>query len=145
LQSQLTRMGLIVLMLGAAVVGFWAVLAPESFYDDFPGGGRSWVNNLEPYNEHLVRDVGALNLGLAVVLGWAAVTLVRPLVVASLVAFLVTAVPHFFFHLFNLDDFSTSDAVGQTLSLGFLVVLPLFLLWRPVAAMARERNSVADA
>jgi len=49
------------------LVGFWALLAPRSFYDDFPGGGRSWVSALPPYNEHLVRDVGGLPSNLAVV------------------------------------------------------------------------------
>ena len=40
-------------------------LRAAPFYDDFPGLGRSWVAADGPYNEHLVRDVGALNLALA--------------------------------------------------------------------------------
>ena len=40
---------------------------PRSFYDDFPGAGRTWVAVDGPYNEHLVRDVGGLNLALAFV------------------------------------------------------------------------------
>ena len=27
----------------SGVVGLWAAVAPHSFYDDFPGGGRHWV------------------------------------------------------------------------------------------------------
>ena len=40
--------------------GLWAEFSPRSFYDEFPGGGRAWVAANGPYNEHLVRDFGAL-------------------------------------------------------------------------------------
>ena len=125
---QWLRAGLLVLALAAAVVGFWALLAPQSFYDDFPGGGRTWVSALPPYNDHLIRDVGGLNLGLAAVLTWAAVTLERHLVLAALVAALIYALPHFIFHGANLENLSTGDRVGQTVSLALALVLPLVLL-----------------
>ena len=73
------RSGLILLATAGMVVGVWALLAPQSFYDDFPGGGRSWVSVFPPYNEHLVRDVGGLNLALAVLLVFAAIILERRL------------------------------------------------------------------
>jgi hypothetical protein len=50
----------------SGVLGSWALLAPRSFYDDFPGLGRSWIAVDGPFNEHLIRDVGALNLALLV-------------------------------------------------------------------------------
>ncbi len=40
--------------------------APISSYDAFPGLGLSWLPQLGPYNEHLVKDVGAMLLALAV-------------------------------------------------------------------------------
>jgi hypothetical protein len=61
-------------------LGLWAAPAPRSFYDDFPGGGRSWVSADGPYNEHLVRDFGSLNLAIAVVLAVAAWTTLPTLV-----------------------------------------------------------------
>ena len=56
-------------VLGAVqlIDGLYALLAPRSFYEDFPFG-RGWVEALPAYNEHLVRDVGALFLATAVVL-----------------------------------------------------------------------------
>src|SRR3972149_11848600 len=128
------RVGPGLLALAAANVGVWALAAPRSFYDDFPGGGRSWVSALPPYNEHLVRDVGGLNLALALLLVWAAVALERRLVQVALAAALVYAVPHFIFHVSNLDNLSTGDQVGQTVSLTLAVLLPLALL--PLAARA---------
>src|SRR3712207_7201681 len=53
--------------------GLWALLLPRVFYEDFPLPGREWVSTLGPYNEHLIRDYGALNLALAVLLVSAAI------------------------------------------------------------------------
>ena len=74
------RILLVLLGVPSVVIGLWAGLAPRGFYDDFPGAGRSWVAPDGPFNEHLVRDVGVLNLALAVVTIAAAVWLTRPLV-----------------------------------------------------------------
>ena len=61
----LRRVALVVIGAGAGVVGVWAQVFPRSFYDDFPSMGRVWVAVDGPYNEHLVRDVGGLQLALA--------------------------------------------------------------------------------
>ncbi|GAA3687660.1 hypothetical protein GCM10022267_88010 [Lentzea roselyniae] len=45
-----------------AYQGVWAAAFPLSFYNDSPGPGLHWVAALSPYNEHLARKVGALNL-----------------------------------------------------------------------------------
>ena len=76
------------------VIGGWALLAPTRFFTAFPAAGRTWVALLPPYNEHLVRDVGALSLALAVVLARATVTADRPLIRVAAVAFAVYTVPH---------------------------------------------------
>ena len=48
-----------------AFVGVWALIAPQSFYDAFPSiGFGAWVGVDGPFNEHLIRDVGALYLAL---------------------------------------------------------------------------------
>ena len=75
---------LIYLTFAGLLVGVWATLFPQSFYDDFPGAGRVWVSVDGPYNQHLIRDVGALNLALAVVAIVAFVTLSRAAVLAAL-------------------------------------------------------------
>jgi hypothetical protein len=113
---------------GAIGVGGWALSAPRSFYDDFPAAGRDWVSALGPYNEHLVRDVGAANLALGVLLVFAAVLLERRLVQAALVAWLVYAGPHFVFHLTELESFSLGDKLGNAGALGLAALLPLALL-----------------
>jgi hypothetical protein len=111
------RIGLAVLAVSGAVLGVWAGFAPRSFYDDFPGFGRSWVSVDGPYNEHLVRDVGWYNLALTVITVWAAVTLARSLVLAVLVGWLVVDLPHLVYHAANLDGLSTGDGTAELISL----------------------------
>ena len=111
------RIGLAVLAVSGAVLGVWAGFAPRSFYDDFPGFGRSWVSVDGPYNEHFVRDVGWLNLALTVITVWAAVTLARQLVLAVLVGWLVADLPHLVYHAANLDGLSTGDGTAELISL----------------------------
>jgi hypothetical protein len=67
---------------------------------------------LGSYNEHLVRDYGALNLALGVLLVFAVVSLEGGLVRASLVAWLVYATPHFVFHLTQVHTFAPVDNVA---------------------------------
>src|SRR3954471_13364403 len=58
------RVVLALLAFTSAGIGVWAAFAPRAFYDKFPGLGQVWVAVDGPYNEHLVRDFGALNLAL---------------------------------------------------------------------------------
>jgi hypothetical protein len=109
-------------------VGLWAAFAPRSFYDDFPGGGRSWVSADGPYNEHLVRDFGDLNLALALVLVVAAVTLGRALVSAVAAGTLVYQGLHFVYHLRHLDVYDTGDQVGNVVAFVLAVALPIVVL-----------------
>jgi len=119
--------GLAILAASAAVTGAWQLLAPQSFYDGFPGLGHVWVALLPPYNDHLMRDVGEANLAFGALLTWAGVTPRRRGAPAR-VGWLVSAVPHFLYHLGHLAHFAPADAVAQTLSLGLVVALPLALL-----------------
>jgi len=122
------------LLAGIQVVdGIYALLLPRSFYEDFPAG-RGWVEALPSYNEHLVRDVGALFLATSVVLIAAAIWLDRRLVLVALVSYLVYAAPHFIYHVLNLGPFSTGDAIAETVILAFTVIAPVWLLVRVLRA-----------
>ena len=131
---RMVRGGLLVLSVYALVVGIPALLAPSWFFTEFPLG-RGWVAELPPYNEHLVRDAGALFIGFGVLLGLAAAQ-PRPILVrAALIAWTVSAFPHLLFHLTHAADLEWVDAVPELSLLAIGVLLPLALLW-----LARERN-----
>ena len=96
------------------VDGLYALLAPSSFYGDFPLG-RGWVEALPSYSEHLVRDVGGLFLATGAVLLAAAWTLQRRLVIVAAASFLLFSLPHAIYHLLNLGPYSTGDAIANAL------------------------------
>ncbi|HEX6237003.1 MAG TPA: hypothetical protein VFZ68_07400 [Acidimicrobiales bacterium] len=127
------------LVVSGAVVGAWAAFWPRSFYDGFPGGGRVWVAADGPYNEHLVRDVGDLNLALTAVTVVALVTLARAAIVAAAVGWLAYQVPHLVYHARHLDLYDTTDQVASIASLTLGVALPLLVL----ALVPRGRRSEA--
>ena len=139
----LLRVGLVILAAMQVLVGAWALAAPRAFYDGFPSPRHAWVALLPPYNEHLVRDVGALNLALTVVLGAAAWTLDRTMIRVALLALIVFAVPHAIFHAGHLAGFPAADAVAQTVGtvLQLVLTVSLFALaWRPPAQAPRKHT-----
>ena len=138
MRDRALRVILIVLGVGNIPVGAWAAFAPRSFYDDFPGFGRHWVRVDGPYNEHLVRDFGALNLALAIVTIAAAITLARPLVIAVAIAWLAWGVPHLVYHARHLDVYDRSD---QVLNVVLLVALPAVAVAVLVLALRRPAEA----
>lgn len=124
------KVALVVLAANGLLVGLWALAAPRSFYDDFPGAGRIWVAVDGPFNEHLVRDVGGLNLALALVACIALVSGSDLVARTAGGAWLVFGVPHLLYHVLHLDPFGTGDAVAlvvalsMTVAAGIAAVLP---------------------
>jgi hypothetical protein len=117
-----------VLTASAVYVGAWASLAPRSFYDGFPGLNRVWVGGDGPYNEHLVRDVGALYLALAAA-GLLGLLWREPHVTTLLgAAWTVFSAPHLGYHGHHLAELDSLDAVGNVVTLGGTLVLALLLL-----------------
>lgn len=129
--TPLRRFALVVLAGSSLLVGVWAQGFPRSFYDDFPGMGRVWVAVDGPYNEHLVRDVGGLNLGLAFVAVMALITGSTLVARAAGGAALLFGVPHLLYHATHLDPFDAGDAVAMLGSLGMTVLAALLAVAAP--------------
>ncbi|WP_204075409.1 hypothetical protein [Planotetraspora phitsanulokensis] len=129
-----TRALVVVLAVLTATLGVWAGFAPVSFYQDgpLPFVDTGWVAMLPPYNEHLVRDYGFMNLGMTVVFVVAAIRLTPALVRTSTAALFVFAVPHTLFHSSHLDHLSAAEAAIQTIS----IVVPTIVLPAVVFLMA---------
>jgi len=117
-----------VLAVAAAYQGVWAAAFPLSFYHDFPGPGLHWVAALGPYNEHLARDVGALNLALLVLSGWALRRPTREATVVTGGAWLIYNAIHFLWHMLHLGVFPTIDKVSVAGILGALLILSILLM-----------------
>jgi hypothetical protein len=127
-QRRWLRGGIAVMAVTPALVGIWATVSPRGFYDEFPGAGHHWVSAVGAYDEHLVRDVGALYLGALGLLALAWAWLDRRLVQATLISYAVAALPHLIYHCTALDGFSAGDAVAEIGGLALNVVIPLAVL-----------------
>ncbi len=125
----LFRFGLLIVALPQLAISTWALAAPRSFYDDFPGLGRHWIPPLGPFNEHFITDYGSFTLALAVLLIIAAVMLDRRVVQVALSVWIVGAIPHFVWHAFNSDPFDATDTIGNLGGLALYVLVPGVLLF----------------
>ena len=126
--TRLRQIALIVIAFSTGLVGVWATVAPKSFYEDFPGAGRVWVAVDGPYNEHLVRDVGSLNLALAFVAVLALINGSTLLARAAGGAALIYGVPHLLYHATHLDPYDSDDKVALVFSLGIAVLAGVLAL-----------------
>ncbi len=135
----LRRILLVVTAAIGAFVGLWAASWPTSFYDSFPGLGRVWIAVDGPFNEHLIRDVGALYLALAA--ASIAATLTRgpePGRVVG-VAWTVFGLPHLVYHAAQFGGMALVDVIGNVVGLGGSLLLGIVLML-PGARAAREAS-----
>ena len=109
-------------------VGGWAAIAPQSFYDAFPGLGRIWVAIDGPFNGHLIRDVGALYLGLAAGSIAAAFSRTPDAGRAIGLAWAVFGLPHLIYHVSEFGGMHPIDVVGNLVALGGSLALGVVLM-----------------
>jgi hypothetical protein len=137
-----SRAGLVFVAAIQAEIGIWGLLAPHSFFTTFPGAGHHWVSELGTYNEHLVRDYAAAELGFTVLLLLTALWFTRTLVLAAGFAFLAATVPHLLYHLTTTDSLSTGDNLaslgGFVLEIAIVVAVMVGVARSPAAGSARS-------
>jgi hypothetical protein len=123
------RIALVALGLPNAAAGLWAVLAPDSWYESFPGWDPRLVAAEPPYNQHLVTDAGAGLLASGFVLLVAAWLADRRSVRFGVAAFLVFAVPHTLWHALNESPgLTSSEDARNVATLVFSVVVGVVVL-----------------
>lgn len=122
------RAGLALLGLGQGATAALALLAPRTFFADFPASGADWVSAFPPFNEHLVRDYGSSYLALAALALVAAWRAERRLMRVALGVWLVAAVPHLAFHAAHAGRPDGAGGAASLATLALNVALPLFLL-----------------
>lgn len=122
------RVGLILLSVGQGAPALLALLAPRTFYEDFPVAGAHWVSTFPPFNEHLIRDYGASFLAISVLALASAWLAERRLTLVALVVWLVAAVPHLIFHIAHAGQPAGVAGIAVVATLALNVVVPLVLL-----------------
>lgn len=130
------RVLLVLLAVPNLVAGVWGVVAPRSWYDDFPGWAPRLVAALPPYNAHLATDAAAGLLATGVGVAAAAWFLRRDVVITALGIYLVLAAPHAIWHLTHpAEGLSTS---GDVLNVALLVTAVLAATAAAVLAVRAE-------
>jgi hypothetical protein len=135
----LARLGLAYYAAMGLTLGIYASLAPKHYFEHFPGAGHAWVVGDGPYNEHLMRDYGALNLALGVLALCAVAWMTRELIIATAAAEIMYAVPHVIYHLSHPSRLGeTSDQFGAIGGLAIGVVIGGLLLFYTRISAAPE-------
>ncbi|SES05354.1 MULTISPECIES: hypothetical protein [Lentzea] len=111
----------------AGVVGVWSYFFAESFFDHFPVVLGEWISQDGPYNEHLVRDHGAMYLALGAGSVFGLLRPSRHVYQLLGIAWTVFGVLHIAYHVAHLGHMSRADAIGQVTVLGVAVLLAVAL------------------
>jgi nucleoside-diphosphate-sugar epimerase len=123
------RLLLWILAISALALGFQAEFFPRAFYTDFPFG-RGWVAMDGRYNEHLIRDFGALNLALLVLTAGAIFVGTRAISRIAALSWIVYSVPHLVYHLRHLTmAMPGADKVAMVVSLSLPILAALVVLF----------------
>jgi hypothetical protein len=80
---------------GLVALGLWAMVAPQSFFES--------VALFEPYNQHFVQDLGALQIGLGAVLLLAGLLPTLDALTVALVGVGVGGALHAVSHVIGID------------------------------------------
>ena len=123
LRGGLALLGVLHLSWGVA-----ATAAPRWFFDTFPGFGERWTAAYPPYNEYLMRDVGATFATLGVLLLAAAVLADRRVTFVVLLGVIVFSGLHLAFHAGHRGGLSGASWSLSLVSLAAGVVAPAALL-----------------
>jgi nucleoside-diphosphate-sugar epimerase len=134
-----TRLMLWLLAVSAFGLGVQAEFTPRAFYDDFPFG-RGWVAMDGRYNEHLIRDFGALNLAMLVLTAGALYVGTRAISRVAAGAWIVYSVPHLVYHLRHLTMVMPGvDKVATVVSLSLPILAAIVVLVAPAARATPAR------
>jgi len=121
--SLVRRIPVAILGLTGSQLGVWIQAAPRHFFDEFPGAGHRWVSAFGPYNEHLLRDFGAMNLALGAVALVATFWFTRTMVRVACGAWFIFGVQHLAYHAMHVDMLDGVDRWASPFALVFVLVL----------------------
>ncbi|MGC4758905.1 hypothetical protein [Micromonospora trifolii] len=139
--NAIIRIALAILFLDNVVVGAWNAIWPASFYENFPT-----VDLTPPFSEHYARDFGTASLAIALLLGIAAVKPKAHFVIPAAAAYSVFALPHFFYHLTNMQGASVGEAILLTTANAAVALIGLvIILLTAVRDRSAARRGLASA
>lgn len=125
------RLLLIYLIFANGIPGLWALLFPGNFYNSFPhlGFGLHWIDNMGPFNDHFIRDVGAFFCALASLSIYTLSRFEEGTIRLTAYGNIVFSLPHLIYHIVMINMFVTmTDKILGIGSLIMAVVIPVLIL-----------------
>ncbi len=110
-----------------SALGFWALIAPRSFFDE--------IATFDPYNRHLIQDIGAFQIGLGLVLVLAVWARTDALTTAALGVGLGT-IAHLGSHLMGFGD-----GGRPMLDVPSIGILGVVLVWIGARRLGSDRTA----
>lgn len=111
-----------------SILGAWAFVFPQSFFEDFPIDGAHWVSTLGHFNDHLVRDFGSAQIGLGIAAILVALKKSSAGISAVMVGYVAFGVLHLGYHFTTFGLFPSGSAAAQAVALALFVVIPFAVL-----------------
>ena len=130
-RSRLVRITWTLAVLGFLGSGFWAFFSPRSFYDA--------IATYPPFNEHFLRDLGALSFGIGVCL--VAPLRFRDSLLVALTGTAAASVAHALSHLIDRDAGGRATDVYVWTLLAVLLVAATIVRSREIRARSWMRGS----
>lgn len=125
--------------------GAWAVVAPQHWFDHFPGLGPMLVAAEPPFNAHLASDAGAGFLASGVAVAVAATLGRRLLLMFALGMYAVGALPHVLYHAINpAPRLSDAENFVSVMLLATGLVAAAVLAWSAWSSASRAGTSRSD-
>ncbi|NNE72613.1 MAG: hypothetical protein HKN26_03035 [Acidimicrobiales bacterium] len=123
--------------------GIWAMVAPQHWFDEFPGWSPYVVAAYPPYNEHLSFDAGAALFASGALLLIAAAWPRRDILLVALTGYACFTVPHAIYHVVQRAE-PLTDRENVTSVAGPLVISALVGLFLIVVAIRHDNISRPD-
>ncbi|MBB6565829.1 hypothetical protein [Kribbella sandramycini] len=117
------------------VLGVWMSFLPASFY------AMPTLDWTPPYSEHLLRDLGGMKLGMALILAVAAITFDHLLTKVALLAYLAFALTHLIFHAGHLHWQSPGWSITLLTIMTVSVLAPLTALLATLTPTPKKPRS----
>ena len=137
LSSLWVTVGLVVLAAPNLAAGIWGLIAPQHWFDNFPGWAPRLVAAFAPFNDHLVSDAAAGLFASGVAATVALLWRRQQVVITAMVALLAFAVPHAAFHLTHpADALSSTENALNTVTLWLAVAIAV-----AITLVATRRDS----
>lgn len=119
------------------ILGSWAFFLPRGFFDGFPIEGADWVSTLGEFNDHLMRDYGAAQVGLGIAAILVALRKTPTGISTVMAGYMGFGILHLGYHFTTFGFFPPASAGSQAVALTLFVLIP-FVIWRNIPSRKEE-------